>query len=425
MAQLDSRPSLHSSSSAAGSGDGAGSGSGSSSSIGARVAVAEARAAGLQAAIASRADMTAELQHEQLLLQQQKSQCELLQRRLAARQQEAARVSGSLAAIQSSSDDDAAATLQLQQRAQETAVQAAAAADAVQEQAEVLEQQQAESHQADNRLHGLQAQLQNIINSNPPLDHTVTPSAKPTVPATAAEAGCTMAAAAVAAAAASDAADHHSQELAAKQQQVLKAQMQVQASERPLTPAAMSSLLAALGPDCRVAPLHACFKIKDAADAGLAPQQLEQLLVPLSVIAGPAVLQTLVAPSVQEANRVLGLAGGGGPGAAGSSRGGRVSNSNNSRLKIWPLDNLQAHDTQQRQRAAQQQLGSHAVLLPLDLLQFDPVCRPALLRAFGGCMIAADDATAAVLVEQFGLSAVTLQVGVIGGGAAAAVALAG
>ncbi|EFJ47136.1 hypothetical protein VOLCADRAFT_105201 [Volvox carteri f. nagariensis] len=47
--------------------------------------------------------------------------------------------------------------------------------------------------------------------------------------------------------------------------------------------------------------------------------------------------------------------------------------------------------------------------LPLDLLRFsDPRVAPALLRAFGRQMVAADDAAAAALATRFGLSSVTL-----------------
>jgi hypothetical protein len=127
------------------------------------------------------------------------------------------------------------------------------------------------------------------------------------------------------------------------------------------------------------------------------------------------VLQTLVAPSVLEANRLLAAAAAG-MGAVGG-KGDRRSNattttsSSSRRLKIWPLDNLSVYDQERQQRAAQQQLGAQAVVLPLDLLEYEPIHRPALLRAFGGLVVAADDATAATLVERFGLSAVTLQVG--------------
>jgi hypothetical protein len=193
------------------------------------------------------------------------------------------------------------------------------------------------------------------------------------------------------------------QQLQGLQQQHVRLQMQVQAAAGPLTPPAIGSLLAALGDSNRALPLHACFKLRDAASLGMEAQQLEQLLLPLSVIAGPAVMQTLVAPTVSEANRLLEAAAAG----AGSSRGGAGSR----RLKIWPLDNLTVQDMQRQQRVAQQQLGSHAVTLPLDLLDAEAAYRPALLRAFGGFVIAADDATAAALVERFGLSAVTLQVG--------------
>lgn len=47
------------------------------------------------------------------------------------------------------------------------------------------------------------------------------------------------------------------------------------------------------------------------------------------------------------------------------------------------------------------------VLLPLDLLDFKEAHRPALLRAFGGSVLAVDNATAAELAQRYGLSSVT------------------
>lgn len=47
------------------------------------------------------------------------------------------------------------------------------------------------------------------------------------------------------------------------------------------------------------------------------------------------------------------------------------------------------------------------MILPLDLLEFDPRHRPALTRAFGGSVIALDSATASELATRFSLSSVT------------------
>ncbi len=44
----------------------------------------------------------------------------------------------------------------------------------------------------------------------------------------------------------------------------------------------------------------------------------------------------------------------------------------------------------------------------MDLLEFDPAHERAVLRAFGGYVVAASDAAAARLVAEFGLSSVTL-----------------
>jgi hypothetical protein len=287
-------------------------------------------------------------------------------------------------------------------------MQAAAAAAAVQQQQELLAGKQQEVQHADNRVQFLLQQWQAMgsprdSNTDSSKHQTTAPEElAASVLTTPAEADCAVAAAAAAAAAAGAAAERQTQHLQGLQQQHIRLQVQAQATERPLTPAATASLLAQLGPGCRTVPLHATFRLKDPAAAGLNPDQFEQLLTPLSVIAGPAVLQTLVAPTVTEANRLLAAAAAGGGRAAAGGVG------SSKKLKIWPLDNLSVQDTQQRQRAAQQQLGQQAVMLPLDLLEFEGVHRPALLRAFGALVIAADDATAAVLVERFGLSAVTL-----------------
>lgn len=378
--------------------DRAGSNGGGITNLTKQLAAAEARVVSLQGAVAARAELVSDLEKTQRLLQQQEGRCSFLQQRVALKQQEAAGLASSLTAVKSSSDAAAA----LKQQLQEAGMQAAAVAAALEQQQELVLARQHDVQQAHERLRILQQNLQAC--SNTTTSHAAT-SAQSSMPSTVAEASCAVAAATAAATAAASAADGHTQQLAGLHQELLRLQMQVQASERPLTPAATASLLAQVTRTSKALPLHACFKLKGAEAAGLAEQQLEQMLTPLSVIAGPAVLQTLVTGSVSDANRVLAAAAAAGSGSAG------FPNSSSRRLKIWPLDNLSVYDQQQQQRVAQRQLGNHAVMLPLDLLEFDDVYQPAMLRAFGGFVIAADDATAAALVERLGLSAVTLQVG--------------
>ncbi|PSC67424.1 chromosome segregation SMC [Micractinium conductrix] len=132
-------------------------------------------------------------------------------------------------------------------------------------------------------------------------------------------------------------------------------------------------------PPCR--PLHQCFTFRD-------PQQCSRYSEALTVLGGGK-LGVVVADSLEAAGQLL--AGGGAGGA-----------------RIWPLDSLQAADrTSQQHRAAQAFPEGH-VVLPLDLLTFQPAFRPAILRAFGGRVVAASDAVAEQLVTRFGLSSVTL-----------------
>ena len=49
-----------------------------------------------------------------------------------------------------------------------------------------------------------------------------------------------------------------------------------------------------------------------------------------------------------------------------------------------------------------------SVIIPLELLEFEAAYHGAMVRAFGGCMITQDDATAAKLVSQHGLPCITL-----------------
>ena len=48
------------------------------------------------------------------------------------------------------------------------------------------------------------------------------------------------------------------------------------------------------------------------------------------------------------------------------------------------------------------------VILPLELLGSKPGYHAAVVRAFGGCVIVKDDATAAQVVTQSGLACITL-----------------
>ena len=49
-----------------------------------------------------------------------------------------------------------------------------------------------------------------------------------------------------------------------------------------------------------------------------------------------------------------------------------------------------------------------SVVIPLELLDYEAAYHGAMVRAFGGCVIAQDDATAAKLVAQHGLPCITL-----------------
>lgn len=47
------------------------------------------------------------------------------------------------------------------------------------------------------------------------------------------------------------------------------------------------------------------------------------------------------------------------------------------------------------------------MLLPLDLISYHPSLHKAMVRAFGGLLLAADSCTASQLAQQHGLAAVT------------------
>jgi hypothetical protein len=134
------------------------------------------------------------------------------------------------------------------------------------------------------------------------------------------------------------------------------------------------------------------FAVRDAATP-----QVQQLAPALAAVCGMSTLGVVLVQNSSQVQQVLGALQ-----AAGSSwRYGKV--------RLWPLDQLQARDLTHRQRAAQAGLGASKVLLPLDLLEYAPQYQAAMQRAFGGYVIAVDDATAAEVVNKYGLSCVTLQ----------------
>ncbi|DBA71518.1 TPA: hypothetical protein ACH3X2_011303 [Trebouxia sp. C0005] len=77
-------------------------------------------------------------------------------------------------------------------------------------------------------------------------------------------------------------------------------------------------------------------------------------------------------------------------------------------LRIWDLQRLQAYDKLQQQKQAQASFAPGSVIIPLELFEYDAAYHGAMVRAFGGCVIAQDDATAGQLVTQHGLLCITL-----------------
>ncbi len=49
-----------------------------------------------------------------------------------------------------------------------------------------------------------------------------------------------------------------------------------------------------------------------------------------------------------------------------------------------------------------------SVIIPLELFEYKAAHHSAMVRAFGGSVVAKDDATAAKLVTQYGLACITL-----------------
>lgn len=369
--------------------------SSSSCGLAGDIAAAEAQLASLQAAAAAYAAQQAELLSCKEQLHQQKAKAQQLQGMLHVKHAAATQAANSLAAVQAAGS----AADGLRQQVLETQKQAAAASGGLAQQRPTTDQRKeqlllataavAAAEQHRQRLHTQAAAVGASARAGEDVVSTT----------------CIEAAAAAATAAAA-AADGHRQQVATLQQQLLQLQMDMELAQSSLTPQSTVAFLTACRPrsnpgDTTARPLHQCFTMKDAAKIKAA----SQLLVPLAVVAGPSVLQVLVADSMRDANQLLAAAAaeneGGGRAAAGRGSAGK--------LRIWPLKNLKVKSILRAQRAAQQALGAERVILPLDLLLYEQAYEPAMTRAFGGYVIAADDAAAAELVHRFGLSSVTLQ----------------
>ncbi len=150
--------------------------------------------------------------------------------------------------------------------------------------------------------------------------------------------------------------------------------------------------------------LSQCFRFRHEQVVDDRPP-LESFLKALSAVAGPS-LGVLVCPGAAEAQaalrdpqRALAECGGGPQGASSSGK-----------LRIWPLGSITATDRTHQHRAAVRRLGPDLrAWLPLDLVR--PVqarFAPALARAFGGMLVAADEAAASQLSAAHGLACVTL-----------------
>ncbi|CAI5527211.1 unnamed protein product, partial [Closterium sp. Naga37s-1] len=76
--------------------------------------------------------------------------------------------------------------------------------------------------------------------------------------------------------------------------------------------------------------------------------------------------------------------------------------------RIWPLGSLVVDDIRQDHSFVKERFEEGSVVLPLDLLEFDPRFLPALAKLFSGFVIAMDDSVAADLALNHGIRSVTL-----------------
>ncbi|KAL3152957.1 hypothetical protein ABBQ38_011987 [Trebouxia sp. C0009 RCD-2024] len=138
--------------------------------------------------------------------------------------------------------------------------------------------------------------------------------------------------------------------------------------------------------------LHECFSFKQPQSTELAP-----LVEALNLIAGDKLGNVLVDTAAAAAD-VL---------AWHSKTRGVGHSSSRGALRVWDLQRLHSYDKLQQQKQAQAHFPAGHVILPLDLFKYQPAHHAAMVRAFGGLVIAKDDATAAQLVSQFGVACIT------------------
>jgi hypothetical protein len=146
--------------------------------------------------------------------------------------------------------------------------------------------------------------------------------------------------------------------------------------------------------------LFECFWFKQPGDPGV-----RQLAPALGAACAGSLDVAIVADAqaaavLLQAHRQLQQAGNGASGEGNATAAGR-------KLRVWPLGRLAAPDRRVQQREAQRALGPSRLNVPTDLLDYDPVYAPAVMRAFGGVVIAADDQAAGAAAAHFGLTAVT------------------
>lgn len=152
---------------------------------------------------------------------------------------------------------------------------------------------------------------------------------------------------------------------------------------------AHAALLTRPGSTAGARPLSACFELRN-------PEGARRLSRALAAVAGGS-LDVLVVPDAAGAAALLDA-------HRARARAGDAAG----KLRVWPLDRLAAPDRRRAQREAASALPAGRLMLPLDLVTFAPEVEPAMLRAFGAMLIAADDAAAGEAAARFGLGAVTL-----------------
>ncbi|KAK9812833.1 hypothetical protein WJX72_004444 [[Myrmecia] bisecta] len=136
---------------------------------------------------------------------------------------------------------------------------------------------------------------------------------------------------------------------------------------------------------------HECFSFKSPSETA------SPALEALDIIAGGK-MGILVVPSTKHATDLLAQR------AKQAQHGGAASRP----LRIWPLDHLSAANHMDKHRSIQAKFKSGDVIIPLDLLAYEERYHKVLLRAFGGYVIARNDAVAAELIQRYGLPSVTL-----------------